>query len=295
MEIIKSKDINKLQILDLYTFLNKLPNHGFKDFSKDKKNFEIEIVNLIKDKRYRFFLEYKKNQIINYFLIKNEDSLNRSIIMTYDYKKTIIHLNEIKKFTKLNSLEIGIRDSEKNQIKEFSFFEKTHTYEFMKLESKKFSKILITDKKDFYIEVINHKTHYKNLMEIQNDCFADHHGFESNSLSDFKSEIKNLEKNQIKSFFQVSKNLEDEWIGYSWTHHNLINNDGRLSMCGIKKQFRNKGLARKLIISAINNLLAKKCTKIYLEVDSNNIPAKKIYKEIGFEVYSKLIWYKIIL
>jgi len=293
MKIIKSKDINKLQILDLYTFLNKLPNHGFKDFSRDKKNFEIEIVSLIKDKRYRFFLEYKKNILTNYFLVKNEDSLNRSIIMTYDYKKTKVHINEIKKFTKFNSLEIGIRDSEKNQINDFSFFEKTHTYEFMKLESKKFSNIIITDNKDLNIEVINHKSHYESLVKIQNDCFADHHGYEPNSLTDFKSEINNLEKNQIESFFEISKNLDDEWIGYSWTHHNLINNDGKLSMCGIKKQFRNKGLARKLIISAINNLFEKKCTQIYLEVDSNNIPAKKIYKEIGFEVYNKLIWHKI--
>ena len=46
-------------------------------------------------------------------------------------------------------------------------------------------------------------------------------------------------------------------------------------MCGVKKEFRNKGLAKELIIVAINELIKSNCDEIMLEVDQENIPAKK--------------------
>jgi ribosomal protein S18 acetylase RimI-like enzyme len=292
MQTIKLNEDDIFKITDLFKFLNKLPNHGFKDFSKDEKSFKNDILYLLKNKKNRIFLEYKNNQIKNYILIKNEDLINRSIIMTYDHRKIKDNIKNIKKFSKSNSIEIAIRESEKNQIKDFSLFKKNHTYEFMKMESKKFSKI-INHNISINLEELIYENHYEKLVKIQNDCFVDHYGYEHNSLSDFKSEIINLEKNQIKSFFEISKNLDNEWTGYTWTQHNLKNSEGRLSMCGVIKEFRNKGLAKDLIISSIIKLIRKKCDQIYLEVDSDNIPAKKIYKDIGFEIYNKLTWHKI--
>lgn len=292
METIKLNEDDIFKIADLFKFLNKIPNHGFKDFSKDEKTFKNDILYLLKNKKNRIFLEYKNNQIKNYILIKNEDLINRSIIMTYDHRKIKDNIKNIKKFSKSNSIEIAIRESEENQIKDFSLFKKNHTYEFMKMESKKFSNI-INHKINLNLEELIYKNHYEKLVKIQNDCFVDHYGYERNSLSDFKSEIINLEKNQIKSFFEISKNLDNEWTGYTWTQHNLKNSEGRLSMCGVIKEFRNKGLAKDLIISSIIKLIRKNCNQIYLEVDSENIPAKKIYKDIGFEIYNKLTWHKI--
>ena len=292
MQTIKLNEDDIFKITDLFKFLNKLPNHGFKDFSKDEKSFKNDILYLLKNKKNRIFLEYKNNQIKNYILIKNEDLINRSIIMTYDHRKIKDNIKNIKKFSKSNSIEIAIRESEKNQIKDFSLFKKNHTYEFMKMESKKFSKIT-NHNISINLEELIYENHYEKLVKIQNDCFVDHYGYEHNSLSDFKSEIINLEKNQIKSFFEISKNLDNEWTGYTWTQHNLKNSEGRLSMCGVIKEFRNKGLAKDLIISSIIKLIRKKCDQIYLEVDSDNIPAKKIYKDIGFEIYNKLTWHKI--
>ena len=61
----------------------------------------------------------------------------------------------------------------------------------------------------------------------------------------------------------------------------------------VKKKFRNRGLAKPLIISSINNLIINNCEVIYLEVDNQNEPAKKIYSDLGFKKYSKLDWYAI--
>ena len=60
-------------------------------------------------------------KIENYFLIKNEDSLNRSIIMTFDVRKISENMHEIKKITKSNKIEIAIRDSNDINPNEFSF------------------------------------------------------------------------------------------------------------------------------------------------------------------------------
>jgi ribosomal protein S18 acetylase RimI-like enzyme len=82
-------------------------------------------------------------------------------------------------------------------------------------------------------------------------------------------------------------------LGYVWTQLNLENNEGRLSMCGVKKEYRSKGIAKPLIISALNYLIKNNCELIYLEVDNENKPAKKIYKSLGFTKYSELNWFNI--
>ena len=71
METIKLNEDDIFKIADLFKFLNKIPNHGFKDFSKDEKTFKNDILYLLKNKKNRIFLEYKNNQIKNYILIKN--------------------------------------------------------------------------------------------------------------------------------------------------------------------------------------------------------------------------------
>jgi ribosomal protein S18 acetylase RimI-like enzyme len=291
MEIIKTKDIKKLQISELYSFFNKLPTHGFLDFSKDKKHFKKEITDLINDKKYRFAIEYENNKITNYFLIKNEDSLKRSIVMTYDLNKIKNNIKTIKDFTNSNKLEIGIRNFEKNQITENYFFDYLKTYNFMKLKRNKLFPEINEDISVF--ESINHKNYYKDLVTIQNDCFADQYGYEVNNLPEFKLEIQNLEKRNINSFFEISKNNSNTWLGYVWTQLNLENNEGRLSMCGVKKEYRSKGIAKPLIISALNYLIKNNCELIYLEVDNENKPAKKIYKSLGFTKYSELNWFNI--
>ena len=203
MEIIKTKDIKNLQFQDLYDFFYSLPSHGFRDFSKDIKTFENEFINLLEDPKYGFLFEYKNNKIVNYFLIKNEDSLKRSIIMTYDYNKIKTHISEIKEFTQSNSLEIGIRNLQKKYVKEISLFSHIRTYNFMKLNRNKlFNKIY---KENFISEEVEHEQNYSELVKIQNECFLDQYGYEENNLSDFKSEIHNLEKRKTPSKEPISR------------------------------------------------------------------------------------------
>ena len=289
MEIIKIKDINKNQISKIYNYFYELPNHGFLDFSKNKKNFEKEFIDILNNKKFRFLIEIHNEEIQNYILIKNENSINRSVVMTKDVGKLKNNLTIIKEFSGSNTLEIGIRNHTRKEMNKISFLTYLRTYNFMKLE---IGNLFNSNDEDSILKLKNYKQYYKDLLSIQNDCFADQYGYEANDLLEFKKELQNLEKRGINSYFEITKS-NDEWSGYAWTQLNEENNEGRLSMCGIKKKFRNRGLAKPLIISSINNLIINNCEVIYLEVDNQNEPAKKIYSDLGFKKYSKLDWYVI--
>jgi len=292
MKTITLNKDNERLISEFFEFLHDKPNHGFRDFNKNKKFFFEEIIKIINDKKYRILISYFDKKIENYFLIKNEDSLNRSIVMTFDIKRIREIINEIKEITKSNKIEIAIRDSSNVNPDEFSFLRLSKIYDFMRINSKK--EIEFIKKNNFNSFIVNENKNIENIVNIQNDCFSDHYGYEINSIKDFREELDSLKKLGIKSFFNILKSQSDNWVGYSWTQTNLSNNQSKLSMCGVKKQFRNRGLAKELIITALNQLIRNNCNEIVLEVDHENIPAIKIYKEIGFYVYDKLGWYQLI-
>ena len=292
MKTITLNKDNERLISEFFEFLYDKPNHGFRDFNKNKKIFFEEIIKILNDKKYRILISYFDKKIENYFLIKNEDSLNRSIVMTFDIKRIREIINEIKEITKSNKIEIAIRDSSNVNPDEFSFLRLSKIYDFMRINSKK--EIEFIKKNNFKSCSVNENKNIENIVNIQNDCFSDHYGYEINSIKDFREELDSLKKLGIKSFFNILKSQSDNWVGYSWTQKNLSNNQSKLSMCGVKKQFRNRGLAKELIITALNQLIRNNCNEIVLEVDHENIPAIKIYKEIGFYVYDKLGWYQLI-
>lgn len=62
---------------------------------------------------------------------------------------------------------------------------------------------------------------------------------------------------------------------------------------GIIKEFRCKGYGNKLLKYIINLCIENDINEIYLRVGEDNIPAKKLYKSIGFRYFGKIIKWKI--
>ena len=59
----------------------------------------------------------------------------------------------------------------------------------------------------------------------------------------------------------------------------------------VKKELRNKGLGRQVMLSLMNEACKQGCTTGYLQVMNNNEPAKHLYKKLGF-TYSYSYWYR---
>ena len=63
-------------------------------------------------------------------------------------------------------------------------------------------------------------------------------------------------------------------------------------MIGILKDWRGKGFAKILLDSAIASLSRLGATKVWLEVDTNNVAGVRAYESIGFTRYKGITWYQ---
>lgn len=62
--------------------------------------------------------------------------------------------------------------------------------------------------------------------------------------------------------------------------NDIANRKAYISLCGVRKEFRGKGIARQLMINAIE--VAKEKGMRALGIHSNNIIAINLYKSLGF-------------
>ena len=77
----------------------------------------------------------------------------------------------------------------------------------MKINSSE--KISYTKNNDFKVCSVDENKNIERLVNIQNDCFSDHYGYEINSIKDFREELNYLKHTNIKSFLISQKvNLE---------------------------------------------------------------------------------------
>lgn len=75
--------------------------------------------------------------------------------------------------------------------------------------------------------------------------------------------------------------IDDNIIGYISVTN--IYEECNLVKIIIDENHRKKGYATKLINKVLNDAVEKQVQKVYLEVRSNNIPAKNLYEKIGFK------------
>ena len=82
-------------------------------------------------------------------------------------------------------------------------------------------------------------------------------------------------------------------IGYVWfTPKPDADKLGGIRMIGILKDWRGKGFAKILLDSAIASLSRLGATKVWLEVDTNNVAGVRAYESIGFRRYKGITWYE---
>lgn len=78
----------------------------------------------------------------------------------------------------------------------------------------------------------------------------------------------------------VAKNEQDEIVGFAGVQFVLEQAD--ITNIVTKKNLRNKGIGAKLLEELIKISNEKNMTSITLEVNENNLPARKLYEKMGF-------------
>ena len=127
------------------------------------------------------------------------------------------------------------------------------------------------------------------LMDLQNKSFAGHYNYSLNTLEEirFMLDVKNADREVLVA------EVDGRPVGYVWfTPKPDADKLGGIRMIGILKDWRGKGFAKILLDSAIASLSRLGATKVWLEVDTNNVAGVRAYESIGFSRYKGITWYE---
>ena len=80
-------------------------------------------------------------------------------------------------------------------------------------------------------------------------------------------------------------------IGY--VSANIILDEATILKIVIRQKYRGKGYGKLLLKTIIHELVQKHIKNIFLEVGVNNLPAKNLYENVGFElIYKRQKYYR---
>ena len=93
--------------------------------------------------------------------------------------------------------------------------------------------------------------------------------------------ITEIEKNLLAKYFIAE--LDKKVIGYGgmW----LILNEGHITNIAVKKEYRGKGIGKKILEALIQYCSIGNIDHMTLEVRKSNIIAQNLYKQYGFVEY----------
>lgn len=222
----------------------------------------------------RFVARYKKNEIVEILAMK-DDEINK-----YASQNSIsVYANVVQqnKLTGVNAEFVEVKQESLSQIFQSKYAKnefcplnvlKPVYVKFSQAERQRSEKILSN------LEIVT-ASDYDQLRRIENSCF----GNEAWSENVFKEELMNNNK-----FYFVAKFI-DEFIGY--VGFEQTGDDLNIQKIAVLDDYRNCGVASKLINKVFEYRKKLDCNNILLEVNVNNKTAIEFYEKFGFKTISK--------
>jgi ribosomal protein S18 acetylase RimI-like enzyme len=136
----------------------------------------------------------------------------------------------------------------------------------------------------------------ESLVHYVKSLIAGYINSSSNGVNESESTSKQLEECEgiVNRFLRNNKShcyvakFEQEYVGFivlSWSFsiskgHPVLRIDGLYS----SPKHRNKGVGRKLMQYAIDIAIENKASRLQLETDDDNAPARNLYNNLGFKL-----------
>lgn len=222
----------------------------------------------------RYVAEYERGKLVNVF------SMRSSQINEYAKQKNIEIFANVREQAKLFDVNAQFIELKKDTLGEI-FQNKCAKNEFCSLrelapiyvklsqaERQRSEKIL----EQLTIEPVSD---YDQLKDIENSCFDEL----AWSETVFKEELM-----QNYKFYYVAK-YEDKNIGY--VGFERMGDDLNVQKIAVLEDYRNCGVASKLIEKVFEYQQKQELNKVFLEVDEYNKTAIKFYEKFGFKTISK--------
>jgi len=190
---------------------------------------------------------------------------------------------------KVIHFQISQNDRESKKILESSGWHKIKTYWNLRFEEPHLEDLVLPD--GYSLRHFVKGRDESTLTDLQNQSFRKHWGFCPNDIEQIRYRTQ-MERTDDKGIIFIEKN--GEIAGYNWTMeaHNGPSSVGWVAMTGVHPNYRGLRLGRAVVLAGMHYLKSKKISGIELEVDSENIPATKLYDSIGFRKINQTYWYE---
>lgn len=247
----------------------------------------------------QLFLAERKGEIIGYLDMVEEIEIDRVVVYIAvhpDFRQQGIGsslFKEAKKQTK----KLGVKIIHIN-VPEKNLFSQNILYQWNFKQVRTFLEMIcslnqilaIAKFKKFSLRPLKQGEEGK-LTEVQNLAFKGSWGFKPNTEEEIRYQLSlpgSSPYNVIGAFDD-----KERLAAYCWTRESTSSIKGRIHMLGVSPNYRNMGLGKKVLQAGMHNLQQSGHKYVTLTVDSENMPALYLYKNKGFNVYSKSYWFEL--
>jgi len=133
------------------------------------------------------------------------------------------------------------------------------------------------------------------LASVQNAAFEGSFGFAPNTPEQIAGYV--AMRGAPEDILIAEDAASGDVIGYVWTSVNEGGGEsgqstGMIEMTGVRPDQRGRGVGSAVIAAGLRHLRGRGASVIDLEVDGENLSARRIYKDLGFKKTGEQYWYQ---
>ncbi|MCH8223733.1 MAG: GNAT family N-acetyltransferase [Chloroflexi bacterium] len=131
------------------------------------------------------------------------------------------------------------------------------------------------------------------LTNLQNAAFEGMWGFAPNNVEEIEASLELPGQGPEQVLFLDDS--DGRAVAYVWTKFEPSEgmSVGYVGMVGVHPDYRGRGLGEVITANGIRLLRDQGAGVVKLEVDRDNKPARRIYRDLGFNSVSETIWYEL--
>ncbi len=130
------------------------------------------------------------------------------------------------------------------------------------------------------------------LASVQNAAFEGSFGFAPNTPEQIAGYVA---MRGVPGDILIAEDVASgDVIGYVWTSvtEGEAETSGMIEMTGVRPDQRGRGVGSAVIAAGLRHLRERSASVIDLEVDGENLSARRIYKDLGFKKVGEQFWYQ---
>jgi mycothiol synthase len=290
----KWSDLDALQQL-----LNDVGRHGHRDWASNVEELRSELESpRVKPKRNIAVLE-ENDELVGYAIVEPETNIGRSVIgigssnFGLAIRKRLIDWATNRAKAEAPIAHLSTRDSEIELEKLVEQLGWAKVRKYLKLETTsdlKPANAVIPN--GFSLRTMLGLDEVPEVTYLQNTVFNEHFGYSPNTEDEIKAHLM-APGASVDDIVMIHDSYE-QLVAYCWTqiHDRDGSKVGRIGMTGVLPAARKNGLGRAIAEAGYNHLLKQNVASMELDVDSENVPAIRVYSSIGFAESSQVNWWE---